>query len=230
MGEGLQDLALRRAGEGALRVANEMRTAARQRSWLRRLLALTSIEEKSWRVGAEGERLVGAQLAHLVRLYPDWRVLHGVPMGPGGSDIDHVVIGPAGVFTITTRHHPQARVQVKGDVVLVNSQRVSYVRTSRFEAACASRLLSAAVGFPVHARALAVTVGADLVVAGQPEGLTFCERRRLVDLLRKAPTVLSPSQVKQLYAVARHPDTWSADVRIPSPRPPVDQARSQPPS
>ncbi|RJS46473.1 nuclease-related domain-containing protein [Nocardioides cavernaquae] len=226
MGEGLQDLALRRAGEGALQVANEMRAAARTRSWLRRLFALTSIEEKSWRAGAEGERLVGAQLAHLVRLYPGWRVLHGIPVGSAGADIDHLVIGPGGVFSITTRHHPQGRVQVKGDVVLVNGQRVSYVRNSRFEAAYASRLLSAAVGFPVQARALAVTVGADLVVAGQPEGLTFCDRRRVVDLLRKAPTILSPSQIMQLYAVARHPDTWSADVRIPSPRPPVDQARS----
>jgi hypothetical protein len=226
MGEGLQDLALRRAGEGALQVANEMRAAARQRSWLRRLLTLTSIEEKSWRVGAEGERLVGAQLAHLVRLYPGWRVLHGIPVGSRGSDIDHVVIGSAGVFTINTKHHPQGRVNVKGDSVLVNGQRVSYVRNSRFEAARTARLLSASVGFPVTVRPLVVTVAADLSVAEQPEGITVCDRRRLVDLLRKAPVTLSPSQVEQLYAVARRPGTWTAEGHVRSPRPPVDRVRS----
>jgi hypothetical protein len=226
MGEGLQDLAMRRAGEGALQVANEMRTAARQRSWLRRFFTLTSIEERSWRLGAEGERVVGAQLAQLVQLYPGWRVLHGVPAGSQGSDIHHVLIGPAGVFTIHTRNRPKGRVRVNGDAVFVNGQRVSWVRSGRFEAAAAARALSAAVGFRVPVSALVVTMGAELVVAGQPEGVTFCDRRQLVDLLRKSPSVLSQAQVRQLYAVARRPDTWSAGVRIPSPRPPVDRAPS----
>jgi hypothetical protein len=222
--EGLRDLALRGAGEGATQVANEMRAAARQRSWLRRLLALTSIEEKSWRASATGERLVGAQLAHLVRLYPGWRVLHGVPVGGPGADIDHVVIGPAGVFTINTRHHPQGRVRVNGDAVFVSGQRVSWVRSSRFEAAAASRVLSAAVGRPVTVRALVVTAGADLAIEQQPDGMTVCDRRAVVDLLRKQPTLLSARQVEDLYAAARRPSTWRADVRAPSPRSRVDIA------
>jgi hypothetical protein len=226
MGEGLQDLALRRAGDGALQVADEMRAAARRRSWLVRLFSLPSIEEKAWRLGAEGERLVAAQLAHLVRLCPGWRVLHAIPMGDDGEDIDHLVIGPGGVFTLNTRHHPAGRVRVDGDAVFVNGQRVSYVRNSRFESARASRVLTEAVGFPVPVQALVVTSGASLVIEAQPDGITICDRRAVVDLLRKHAEVFSRSQVDRLYAAARRPDSWSADVRVPSPRPPADQAPS----
>ncbi|MBG6212216.1 hypothetical protein RCH23_000129 [Cryobacterium sp. CAN_C3] len=41
----------------------------------------------------------------LSKLGPEWTVLHAVPVGSGSSDIDHVVIGPAGVFTINTKNH-----------------------------------------------------------------------------------------------------------------------------
>jgi hypothetical protein len=47
--------------------------------------------------GAEGERKVGAILEGLG---PDWHVLHGVWLGHG--DIDHVLVGPGGAFTIET--------------------------------------------------------------------------------------------------------------------------------
>jgi hypothetical protein len=48
--------------------------------------------------GAEGERKVGAILEDLG---PDWHVLHGVWLGHG--DIDHVLVGPGGTFTIETK-------------------------------------------------------------------------------------------------------------------------------
>jgi hypothetical protein len=48
--------------------------------------------------GAEGERKVGAILEELE---PDWHVLHGVCLGHG--DIDHVLVGPGGTFTIETK-------------------------------------------------------------------------------------------------------------------------------
>jgi hypothetical protein len=48
--------------------------------------------------GAEGERKVGAILEDLA---PDWHVLHGVWLGHG--DIDHVLVGPGGTFTVETK-------------------------------------------------------------------------------------------------------------------------------
>ncbi len=57
--------------------------------------------------GARGEETTARALATLPRTY---RVLHGVALHPGwvrasgGADIDHVVIGPNGVFAIETKH------------------------------------------------------------------------------------------------------------------------------
>ncbi|MDP9431276.1 MAG: NERD domain-containing protein [Actinomycetota bacterium] len=52
-------------------------------------------DERAWRIGADGEKAVAARLAELG---DRWRVLHAVPVGERGSDIDHVVIGPRLAF------------------------------------------------------------------------------------------------------------------------------------
>jgi hypothetical protein len=95
--------------------------------------------------------LVGAQLAKLVAKDPRWRVLHSIPVGKDGADIDHLVVGPAGVFTLNTKHHPRARIWVAGDTLLVSGVHQLYIRNSRHGAARAGRLLSVACGFPVTA-------------------------------------------------------------------------------
>jgi hypothetical protein len=89
-------------------------------------------DERAWRIGADGERKVADRLA---RLPQAWTVLHALPVGARGADIDHLVIGPGGVFTINTKHHPDARIWVGGDTFLVNGKRYPYVRNARHEAA-----------------------------------------------------------------------------------------------
>jgi len=51
--------------------------------------------------GARGERAVGAEIEILS---PDgWHVLHNISLGRG--DVDHVLIGPGGIYTIETKSH-----------------------------------------------------------------------------------------------------------------------------
>ena len=71
------------------------------------------------------------------------------PVGKGDSDIDHVVIGPGGVFTINTKNHSGQKVWVAGRIFLVNGQKQPHLRNAGHEAQRASRLLSAAAGFRV---------------------------------------------------------------------------------
>jgi hypothetical protein len=52
--------------------------------------------------GATGEEQVGALLDELAGR--GWRVIHDVNLGRG--NVDHILIGPAGVFTIETKSHP----------------------------------------------------------------------------------------------------------------------------
>ena len=68
-----------------------------------------SDESRPWYVGARGELDVAG---HLDSLGEGSTVLHSVPIGTRGSDIDHIVVCAAGVFTINTKYHEDARVWV----------------------------------------------------------------------------------------------------------------------
>src|SRR5690348_8851726 len=57
-----------------------------------------------WARGATGEETVGAALDEL---QPEWRVLHDYSTGRG--NIDHIVVGPGGLFTVETKSHAWVR-------------------------------------------------------------------------------------------------------------------------
>jgi hypothetical protein len=82
-----------------------------------------SADSRPWYLGAVGELQVAERLA---KLGPDWTVLHSVPIGDRGSDIDHVVLGPAGVFTLNTKFHDDARIWIGSTRLLVNGQKTEY--------------------------------------------------------------------------------------------------------
>ena len=53
--------------------------------------------------GATGEEQVGGILEGLSRRQ-GWRVIHDANLGHG--NVDHIAIGPAGIFTVETKSHP----------------------------------------------------------------------------------------------------------------------------
>ena len=160
------DLSSTRAGAMAREQALALKQAAPVRTFVARALGVRN-DERAWRIGAVGEEKVAGRLEKLLRKDPRWRILHAVPVGERGSDIDHVVIGPGGVFTINAKHHPGAKIWVGGDTFMVNGQRQPYIRNSRHEAKRAARLLSASCGFPVEVAGLVVPVRADDVTVKQ---------------------------------------------------------------
>jgi hypothetical protein len=203
-----QDLGSNAPGAAVRDRAIAERSAAPIRTMLSRILGVHT-QERAWRIGADGEQAVAAQL---VRLGQAWRVIHSVPVGEQGADIDHVVIGPAGVFTVNAKHHPNASVWVGADTFLVNGTRTWYVRNSRHEAARASRLLTAASGQPVQVRAIIAVVGAHrgLTIKEQPRdgAVHVVSRKMIADHLRGLPTVLDPATVTALHTLACRSTTW----------------------
>lgn len=204
------DLSTNRPGQAAREQAVAHRQAAPVRTLLARVRGVHN-DERAWRIGADGEEAVAARLA---RLGPAWKVLHAVPVGTRGSDIDHVVIGPAGVLTINAKNHPHASVWVAGDTFMVNGLRQPYVRNSRHEAARAGRLLTAACGFPVTVTSLIAVMGAHegFTVREQPPGGdVYVLTRKDVDrwLRNRDATVLSPAQVQVVHDAARRSTTWA---------------------
>ena len=204
-----EDLSRTRAGAAAReRALAEREAAGKFRTGLARVLGVKT-DERAWRIGADGEEAVAARLA---RLGPEWRVLHAVPVGLRGSDIDHVVIGPAGVFTVNAKHHPRASVWVGGDTVMVNGQRVPYVRNSRHEARRAARLLTEQAGFPVAVTGVIAVMSAhdSFTVKKQPEDgkVVIVQRRQIARYLLKLQPRLSPREVDAVFEIARRSTTW----------------------
>lgn len=163
-------------------------------------------DERNWRVGAQGEREVGKRLDRLRS--KGWRVLHSIPVGTHGSDIDHLVIGPGGVFAINTKTHRGARVWVHTNVVKVNGANQPYVRNSRFEADRATRFLSRACGFEVGVRAALVLVGCELSIKQQPNGVGVLSRSQVPSWFRRQRAVVPDWQVEAIYDTARWADNW----------------------
>ena len=203
-----EDVALRRAGEMPRAEAQAAREDAPVRTALARLMGVHT-SERAWRLGAVGEVLVGAQLDKLTREDPRWHALHSIPVGARGSDIDHVVIGPGGVFTINTKHHPGSDIWVGGDAVLVNGVRHPYVRNSRHEADRAARVLTAACGFDISVTPLIVVVNAgQLTIKEGPIGVHILSRRRLRRWLRRRPDLLAATS-EAIFEKARRSSTWT---------------------
>lgn len=202
------DLAGNRPGQGPREQARELRDAAPVRTVVERILGRRT-DERAWRIGADAEEAVARRLD---RLGPPWRVLHSVPVGERGSDIDHVVIGPGGVFTVNAKNHPDARVWVRGDAVTVNGRFQPYVRNSRYEATRAASMLTRRAGFDVQVRGVVAIMGMSggFEVVDQPHdgSVAVVQRKRVADHLAAQPPVLDVAAIERIFAVARHAATW----------------------
>jgi len=202
------DLATNDAGSAAREQALAAKEAAPVRTLLARALGVHT-DERAWRIGAAGEEKVAAQLAKLIKKDPRWRVIHAVPVGTRGSDIDHLIMGPGGVFTANAKHHPGAKIWVGGNTFMVNGNKQPYVRNSRHEAARATELLTTACGFPVHVEGLIVTVKADdVVVKNQPDGVSVVPRMQVTKWLLRHGEVLTTEAIDAIHEAARRSTTW----------------------
>jgi hypothetical protein len=204
------DLADNRAGSAARAQAERLRSESPLRTAFARALGVRT-DERAWRIGADGEEKVAAKLEKVSRKDPRWRTLHAIPVGQRGSDIDHLVIGPGGVFTINANHLPRAKIWVGGDTFLVNGQRHPYIRNSRHEASRAARLLAAAGAPNVTVCGVIVPVRAEKVtVKKAPDDVEINARFQLTRWLLGRPTALDDSTIGDVLQVARRSTTWAA--------------------
>ncbi|WP_433337086.1 nuclease-related domain-containing protein [Spirillospora sp. CA-294931] len=202
------DLAQNRPGEAAAAHAKALRRQKPVRSALE-LMVGAKTEARAFAVGASGERYLGKRLDKWARR-GGWHVLHSVPVGTKGADIDHVLIGPFGVVTVNTKT-TRGSVWVGGEGLVVNGADVPYVRNSRHEAQRTRELLAVACGRHVPVLSAIVFVGAEefTVRGGGPKDVAvLSDAKALRKWLRRRGTVLPPDQVSRVYESARRPGTW----------------------
>ena len=167
-------------------------------------------DARSWYQGALGELAVASALD---QLDPAWTVLHSVPIGSGTADIDHIVIGPGGVFTISTTHHEGKKVWAGGNVLTVNGQKTEHIRNARHEATGVAERLRM-VGAQVAVTPLIVVVGAASVAEGKkPAAVEVLAVERLYRWLDKQRVVHGPKAVAYYAQLAEQRTTWHTDAR-----------------
>jgi Nuclease-related domain len=154
----------------------------------------------AWRRGAVGERRTGRLLDPLER--HGWAVLHDLAVPRRQANIDHLVIGPGGVFVIDSKHY-RGRLQLDGSGRLWHG---SYplapaLRAVSFEADQAARVLTNpdVVVVPIVAIHGAQVPWGKVVLDGMP----VVAARRLPSMLRQLPVVLGPERVAVLADQAR---------------------------
>ncbi|MEH0405284.1 nuclease-related domain-containing protein [[Kitasatospora] papulosa] len=153
-----------------------------------------------------GERRVGAELKRLTR--HGWRVLHSVPL-PDGTEIGHLLIGPGGVFAVSTEHRPGASVRIEDGTLRVDDEAPQpYELDGRPGARRARETLEAYCAFDVPVQTVLVLTGVTaLEVVAVPAGVSVY-REREVSALAPLAGVLTATQVERVYDVARNAEAW----------------------
>jgi hypothetical protein len=204
----------RGAGYAAIQQCLELQSEVAPLSSVRRFFGASPLATtaRSWYLGAIGEIVVAEKLA---RLGPTWRVVNAVPVGAGGSDIDHVVIGPAGVFTINTKAHANKKVWAAGQALLINGFKQNYIRNSQHEAERATKLLTAALGRPIVVTPLIVMVGVTEINRGlKRPAVDVITSRGIVRNLKRRKIILLPDAVAEIADVAGSRGTWHRDAVV----------------
>lgn len=167
------------AGESAAEVARNRREKAE------RLLK----QADAFDSGAEGERQTAVALAQLPAA--DWHVFHDVRW-PGRvyANVDHVVVGPSGVFVVDSKNW-SGNIVVKGDVLRQNGRSREKTVVGAAEAAIAVSELAPAVD--PHLVHPVLCFVREEAVAGWARDVMVCSTGNLVSLLLSRPTVLDPS-------------------------------------
>jgi Nuclease-related domain len=154
----------------------------------------------AWRRGAVGERRTARLLGPLERY--GWAVLHDLAIPGSRANLDHLVIGPGGVFVIDSKQY-RGRLQLDPSGRLWHGR---YLLTPTLQAV-SFEADQAAVVLPDPGMAVVpiVAVHGAQVPWGNVvvDGVPVVSARRLPSMLRQLPAVLGPERVAALADQAR---------------------------
>jgi Nuclease-related domain len=154
----------------------------------------------AWRRGAAGERRTARLLSPLER--HGWAVLHDLAVPGSRANLDHLVIGPCGVFAIDSKQYRgRLRLDPTGRLWHGRHPLAPALRAASWEADQAAQVLPdpGTAVVPVVAVHGAQVPWGKVVIDGAP----VVSARRLPSMLRRLPVVLGPERVAWLADQAR---------------------------
>lgn len=194
------------AGQSAMFQVVAAQRLSTPRSKFARFFGITPLTREALRLyrGALGELLVGDVLGNLGQR---WDVLHDLPVQNGS--LDHLVIGPAGVFTVRVVNCNNLDVVVQDDVISVAGESQPDVHEARVEAAEVARILTSAAGRPIAVHPLLVLVRPRrLTIKAAVDDVRIIPSSDLESVLITSPQALSGDEVAFISDIADLDTTW----------------------
>ena len=153
------------------------------------LLPATTV---AWRTGATGEERTGELLRPLET--QGFRVIHDRLIPGRRENIDHVVVGPPGVFTIETKNY-DGKLRVRhGEVWVAGRRKTEILAQARRQAAAVMAIVS-----PTPVSPLICIHRADLGwFKVEVDGVRIVTPQEMIKVLRKTPARLTPDEVARI--------------------------------
>lgn len=156
---------------------------------------------------ALGETVVSGELA---MLGDEWSVLGARGVDGRTFDVDYLLIGPSGVFTVVSFCQPSARVIASVDSVRVNGRKSDVRDQAKGVAGAASNLLSSIAGTTVVVTPIVAVAAASQVtsIPGAP-GVEVVSAKRLARSLTVRPRTTKPAAIAGLTTMAVESREWT---------------------
>jgi hypothetical protein len=183
-------------------------TAVPPRTRLARLFGSSPLcpESLGWYLGAQGEITVGKLLASLPA---DWTVFHAVPIGKNDTDIDHILVGPGGIFTINTQHHWGKRIWVGARTVTVGGHKRAYLPAAEHEAERVTTVLRERMPLVAPVQPVLALVDAKQIsFRDKPAQVKVIDARGLLSWLQRLQPVLTDDEIAEAVVILDSPATW----------------------
>jgi hypothetical protein len=152
---------------------------------------------RAWRTGAVGEEMTAAALATLPA--GAFVVLHDRRKPRSRANIDHVVIGPTGVWVVETKNYAGSLSVRDGELWIAGRRKTAFIAQVKGQAAAASTVLGGVPVLPIIC-----IHRADFPLLSRPElrGVRIVGPNGLLDAITRSPVVLRPDEVANLARLA----------------------------
>ncbi len=152
------------------------------------------------------ERSVGPVIG---RLPEEWHVFRDMPVGERGANIDHVVVGPAGTFTLSAKDLT-GKVWVGARSVRHNGHPTNFLSRAARDAHHVSEFLSSVVSRPIEVRGVLAILADEWTIDEEPADVHVGSPRGVKDWMLRLPVSLSSHQIDEIIAAAGTSSTWSS--------------------
>lgn len=189
-----------------------VRETPRRRAPMRALLdrLLMGLDGGARRGLVDPGELLAAELIKLSGLDPRWGFLQTARVVADGTELDHWVIGPGGVYLLSAKHLPGSRLYVAGDRFLVDGREQPYVAEIRGEARRNSDLMSVSTRWDIGVTGVIVPVNdRRLVIERFPEDVAVIDQVDVANWLVNRPEQWGKRQVLAAFGAARDNAIWT---------------------